>query len=141
MKSLKVGEGTAQTTYICAHWRAFPPAGAGQDKETLRSSEILDHAQYSRLGLWERDCGLMEMAESKCLTCPHRRRVEWETRGPVLVSPDGTRTPVVDPAAGEAAPRNRHLANIFQRPGTRGSSENAAWTKNHGGGEGDGSDG
>jgi len=139
MRSLKIGEGKAQATYICAHWRVFPPAGAGQDEEALRAAEIIDQGQYNRLRIWQRDCGLMAMAESKCLGCPHRRKVEWETRGPVLVSPDGTRTPVVDPAQAEASPRHRHLANIFQRPGTRGSSENAAWTKKDG--EDGGSDG
>ena len=29
MQSLKVGEGQEQQTFICAHWRVFPPLGAG----------------------------------------------------------------------------------------------------------------
>jgi len=126
MRSLKIKD---DASYICAHWRAFPPAGAGGDEEELRSSGVLDQEQYDRLRIWQRDCGLMAMEASKCLACPHRRKVVWETRGPTLVSPDGTRAPVVDPAQAEASPRHRHLATIFQRPGTRGSGSNSAWTK------------
>lgn len=124
MKALKTG----QTTHICVHWKTFPPPGAGGDPENLRANRAIDEAQYSRLQLWQRDCGLFEMQESKCLQCPHRRKVIWKTRGPYLVSPDGTETPVVDSALGEASPRNRHMANIFRRPGTTGSHQSAAWT-------------
>lgn len=127
MQSLKVGEGQGQQTYICAHWRSFPPLGAGQDAEVLRRDQEITDDEYNRLRIWQRDCGLMAMKESKCLSCPHRRKVVWKTQGPVLVDPSGTETPVVDAATGEASPRNRHMANIFQRPGTRGSHQTAAW--------------
>lgn len=130
MQSLKVGEGQEQQTFICAHWRVFPPLGAGGDAETLRQGGILDEAAYGRLRLWQRDCGLQQMVASKCLGCPHRRRVAWRTQGPVLVDPNGVETPVVDMASAEASPRNRHMINIFQRPGTRGSHETAAWVLN-----------
>lgn len=113
--------------YICAHWRTFPPVGAGEDIEALRASQEINNEQYSRLKLWERICGLMEMEESKCMTCPHRRQIVWKTRGPYLRSPDGTEVPVVDATTGEASPRNRHQANIFRRPGTVGSYQSAAW--------------
>jgi hypothetical protein len=129
MRSLKVGEGDSQQTYICVHWRTFPPAGAGEDAESLRANATLDTAQYERLRLWQRVCGLFHMEKGKCLACPHRRKVVWKTRGPYLVSPDGVETPVVDSAQGEASPRNRHMINIFRRPGTSGSHEPAAWTE------------
>ena len=127
MNALKIGEDDNQTTYICAHWKTFPPAGAGGDVESLRRSGAIDTAQYTRLQLWKRDCSLLKMEEGKCLQCPHRRQVVWKTRGPYLLSPDGTETPVVDSAQGEASPRNRHMAGIFRRPGTKGSHQPAAW--------------
>jgi len=129
MNALKIGEGDNQTTHICAHWKTFPPPGAGGDVESLRHSGAIDTAQYTRLRLWQRDCGLFKM-DDKCLQCPHRRQIVWKTRGPYLLSPDGVETPVVDSAQGEASPRNRHMAGIFRRPGTKGSHEPAAWTKN-----------
>ena len=129
MRALKVGEGDTQQTFICVHWKTFPPPGAGGDAENLRANEALDTAQYSRLRLWEQICGQIKMEESKCLSCPHRRKVIWKVRGPYLLDPDGVETPVVDSAAGEASPRNRHMANIFRRPGTKGSHQPAAWAK------------
>lgn len=130
MKSLKVeGSGGHLKTYICVHWRTFPPPGAGGDVENLRRNAAIDTAQYNRLQLWHRFCGLFEMEEAKCLACPHQREVVWRTRGPYLLDPDGVETPVVDPAQGEASPRNRHMAGIFRRPGTTGSHQPAAWTK------------
>jgi len=128
MKSLKVNEKNGPQTYICVHWRNFPPLGsADPDTEKLRAAGTITDDQYNRLLIWKRDCGLMEMAESKCLKCPHRRKVEWRTAGPVLVDPQGVVAPVVDIAAGEASPHNRHFTNIFQRPGTKGSHSTAAW--------------
>jgi len=129
MRGLKTGEGSNQETYICVHWKTFPPPGAGGDAENLRANNAIDDAQYQRLKLWEKVCGLFDMMEEKCLQCPHRRKVIWKTRGPYLLAPDGTETPVVDPAQGEASPRNRHMAAIFRRPGTRGSHQPAAWTQ------------
>lgn len=127
MKSLKLNEGSGSTTYLCVHWRSFPPLGAGEDPEALRAAKTITDEQYNHLLIWKRDCGLMEMDPSKCLTCPHRRQVAWKTTGPVLVDPKGQETPVVDIAAGEAASHNRHMVNIFQRPGTKGSHQTAAW--------------
>lgn len=129
MKSLKVEEKKGPQTYICVHWRSFPPLGAQGDAEKLRAAGTITDDQYNRLRIWQRDCGLLEMAESKCLTCPHRRKVDWRTAGPVLVDPQGVATPVVDMAAGEASPHNRHFTSIFQRPGTKGSHLTAAWVK------------
>jgi len=128
LKSLKIGPVDSQQSYICAHWKTFPPSGAGKDPDVLRATKVIDEAQYSQLRLWIRVCGLYTM-EEKCLTCPHRRRIEWKTRGPYLVDPSGVETPVVDAATGESAPANRHMANIFCRPGTPGSTEQAAWVK------------
>lgn len=138
LQSLKVGEGDSSDTFICAHWKTFPPPGARQDAENLRANGTITEAQYNRIKLWKRDCGLVKMSESKCPTCPHRRRVVYKQRGPVLVAPDGTETPVVDAATGEASPRNRHQRNIFRRPGTRGSHKPAAWTTQEEGTEDDG---
>lgn len=127
MKGLKVGNGAETQNYICAHWKVFPPVGAGGDVEALRVSKDITDEQYSRHLIWARDCGLMEMDPAKCLACPHRRKVVWKTQGPVLVDLQGVETPVVDIATGEASPRNRHLHNLFLRPGTRGSHQSAAW--------------
>ena len=138
MKSMKVDEERGRQTYICVHWRSFPPTGAGGDIEQLRAAKTITDDQYNRLLIWQRECGLLSMDLAKCLSCPHRRKVVWRTTGPVLVDPEGVETPVVDPAAGEATPRNRHLANIFQRPGTRGSHQTAAWVGEDGADEGDG---
>lgn len=127
MRALKLGDEANPQTYICAHWRGFPPQGAGQEAEALRTAKTITEEEYQRLLIWQRDCGLMEMDASKCLTCPHRRKVSWKTQGPVLVDPSGVETPVVDMATGEASAHNRHFAGIFQRPGTRGSHQTAAW--------------
>lgn len=128
MHSLKVFEGGQSETYICAHWRVFPPMGAGQDAEHLRSTKTITEEQYNHLQVWQRDCGQLEMGAPKCLACPHRRRVAWRTQGPALVDPKGVEAPIVDSAAGEAAPRNRHFGGVFKRPGTRGSHQPVAWT-------------
>ena len=125
MKSIKVGDGSK--TFLCSHWRTFPPLGAGDDPEVLRAAKTITDEQYNHLLIWKRDCDLIEMAESKCMKCPHRRELRWKTTGPVLVDLKGREAPVVDIAAGEASPHNRHMANIFQRPGTRGSHTTAAW--------------
>ena len=141
LKTLEVDSNGKSEKYVCVHWRTFPPPGAGQDADTLRANQAITTEQHNRLKLWERICGLFQMQESKCMSCPHRRRIEWQTRGPVLTSPDGTVTPVVDAASGESAPRNRHLANIFRRPGTKGSHKPAAWVEQAqktGEGDGDG---
>jgi hypothetical protein len=127
MRALKVGGGSGQQTYICIHWKTFPPPGAGGDAENLRANAAIDPGQYNRLQLWEQLCGLFRMEEGKCLTCPHHRKIIWKTRGPYLLAPDGTESPVVDSAQGEASPRNRHMAGIFRRPGTAGSHQSAAW--------------
>lgn len=135
LRSLTVSDKKGEVTkYICAHWKTFPPPGAGEDIENLRVNKAVDDAQYNRLKLWERICGLTEMQESKCLACPHRRRIAWRAQGPVLVSPDGVEAPIVDAATGEASAKYRHLDVIFRRPGTRGSHESAAWTKDDGNG-------
>jgi len=131
MKSLKVQETANKplVTYLCAHWKVYPPLGAGEDPEKLRTMRTITEDEYNRLRIWMRDCGLMEMQEGKCLGCPHRRKVAWKTQGPVLISPDGTITPVVDMATGEASPRNRPVNSLFRRPGTRGSHQPAAWVR------------
>jgi hypothetical protein len=129
MRALKVGEGKDQKTFICVHWKTFPPPGAGGSVEHLRANGAIDSGQYTRLKTWQSMCGLMVMEPTKCLDCPHRRMVGWATRGPYLLSPDGTETPVIDSAEGEASPRNRHMAGIFRRPGTAGSHQTAAWAK------------
>lgn len=92
---------------MCAHWKTFPPVGMGEDPEAQRAGKTITEAQYNQLKIWERVCGLTEMSESKCPQCPHHRQIKWKTRGPVMVSPDGVETPVIDMAAGESAPRNR----------------------------------
>ena len=132
MRSLKVQENGKEETYICAHWKVFPPPGFNGNAENLRANGDLDNAQYNRLQLWERDCGLIQMAEDKCLACPHHRKVVWKTRGPHLRAPNGLEVPVQDPAAGEASPCNRHMAALYRRPGTVGSGENASWLKKDG---------
>ncbi len=130
MRALKTGDKDNQDTFICVHWRTFPPPGAGGDVENLRANKAIDTAQYERLRLWQKICGLLTMSEDKCLTCPHRRKVIWKTRGPYLLAPNGVESPVVDSAQGEASPRNRHMAGIFRRPGTAGSHQSAAWIEN-----------
>ena len=129
MLALKVGEGNEQQTYICVHWRTFPPAGAGEDADHLRSVSTIDVAQYDRLRTWQRICGQRAMTEGVCLQCAHRRLVVWKMVGPYLRAPNGVETPVVDAASGEAAPRNRHMVGIFRRPGTKGSLQPAAWAE------------
>lgn len=123
MKSLRVDEG--QQTYICVHWRSFPPKGAEGDVQALRRAQVITDDEYNRILIWERECGLFEMAPSKCSTCPHQRKVVWRTTGPVLMDSKGVETPVIDAAAGEATPHNRQLA--FRRPGTLGSHQAAPW--------------
>ena len=138
MKSMKLTERPNQppVTYLCFHWKNFPPLGAGGDAEVLRANKTLNDDEYNRLRVWQRECGLMEMQQAKCLSCPHHRKVIWKTQGPVLVDAHGVETPVVDIATGEASPRNRHMSNIFQRPGTKGSHQTAAWVTTDEGAEG-----
>lgn len=130
MRSIKIAkDGEQPVTFICVHWKTFPPPGAGEDIERLRATKAITTEQYSRLQIWERECGLLDMNESKCPGCPHVRRVKMKHPVPVLVSPDGTETPLLDSAASESSPRHRHLPSILRRPGTKGSNEHAAWVK------------
>lgn len=140
LRSLVVQNGDETEKYVCAHWRVFPPPGAGQDIEALRASNTVTDEQYNRLRLWAKICGLFDMKESKCMTCPHRRKIVWKTRGPCLVSPDGVEVAVVDATTGESNPRTKesHLTTIFRRPGTKGSHKPAAWTQREDNEDGDG---
>lgn len=123
MQALKLESGEK---YVCAHWRSFPPLGAGEDEETLRRNKAITDEQYSHLLIWKRDCGLMEMLAGKCMTCPHRRKIEWRGQGPVVIDPKGVVTAIVDMATGEASSHNR-FPNIFRKPGTRGNHQTTAW--------------
>lgn len=130
MRGLKVEDERGKTdSYVCAHWKTFPPIGAGENAESLRSEKTITQAQYNQLKVWENVCGLTAMEPGKCLGCPHVRKIVWKTRGPYMVTPEGVEVPVVDPAMAEATPNHSHYTGIFRKPGSKGSGSHAAWVK------------
>lgn len=86
--------------YACAHWRSFPPpfVVAGMTVEEARVKGFVTENEYQRMLVWQRTCGLTEMALDKCLSCPHVRTAGYDKRGlPVLTTLDGTLSvPAVD---------------------------------------------
>lgn len=111
MKSLHVED----QTYICAHWKVWPPKGHDRDPKELWGARGVTVADYSRVQVWRRICGLTEMSSEKCLECPHRMRVEWRTTGPFLVTPEGVASSIVDPTTLEVTPTHNHLIGIAKK--------------------------
>lgn len=107
----------------CAHWRSFPPKGAGFNKtaEELRAEKRLDEAEYQRYKVWESCCGLLDMVPEKCLKCPHVRTAEFKRHLPVLITLDRSiATPTLDLPSLESSSRHRKfLEAISQGRNTR----------------------
>ena len=86
--------------YACAHWRSFPPpfVTAGLTVEEARVKGLVTENEYQRTLVWQRTCGLTDMVQDKCLTCPHVRIAGYDKRGlPVLTTLDGSLSvPAVD---------------------------------------------
>ncbi len=108
-------------TYACAHWRSFPPLGAGSGTaEQVRSEGRLDESDYQRFKVWEKVCGQVSMAPDHCLSCPFVRTLEFRAHLPVLVSLDGTLvTPTLDMTTLESSPRHRKFLESIAPPGGR----------------------
>ena len=99
--------GTA-TIYACAHWRSFPPKGAGGPltAEELRDQKIITPTDYQRFLVWQRSCGLTVMEQSKCQSCPLFRNAEVKKGLPVLTTLDGKLSvPAVDLPTLELRPK------------------------------------
>ena len=101
MKPLRVGDDVDAVTYACLHWRNFPAAFAGTANapEDLLDRKVLDGAGYQRYKVWEKECGIVRMDESKCLKCPHiRKLVIVPHQVPKMVKIDGSDewTPAID---------------------------------------------
>jgi hypothetical protein len=125
------------TDYIaCHHWRAWPPLAALEHPdqtgiEMYRNGDI-DGVGLQRFQIWERDCGLFKMDESKCKTCPHVRRVVIQPpQVPMMVTMDGrTKIPIIDKTFAAALGQNRSQLNAAIRPdGTQHSKKDAAWVR------------
>lgn len=112
MKPIRIGEGDDSTVYVCLHWRTFPVAFAGRPEtaEELRDNKVIDGVAYQRYKTWEKECGLIRMAEPTCKTCTHFRRLEIVPHQvPKLFKTDGSGewTPAVDMPSIAAQSRNR----------------------------------
>lgn len=108
MRPIRVtGEnGGEETTYACFHWRNFPTkfASVSEEPEALRARKVMTDVEYQRHQVWQRECGILKMDESKCLGCPHvRRLVIVPHQVPKLVTLDGKEwTPAIDMASSGA---------------------------------------
>ncbi len=110
--SIKVGEEGAKTTYVCAHWRTFPPKGYQEDIEEQRASKSISTHEYQMLQVWQRICGLFKMDADKCLGCPHVLRVKMTSTGPKTVDVNGVERFIVDIPTRESAPTNRSYLTV-----------------------------
>ena len=114
-----------RVTYVCAHWRSFPPRVVallqGKTAEDLRSAKLIHEDEYQRYLVWKNNCGLLQMEPNKCLHCPLIRTAGYDSRGlPVLTTLDGKLSvPAVDLPTLEVTPRHRRamktLANRLPR--------------------------
>ena len=127
---------TDTETLCCIHWRTWPPLKAfeyhGQKGLDLYRAGHLDANEFQRFGIWERDCGLMRMEETKCRACKHVRRVEIKPPAvPTLVTMDGkVSTPIIDETFASNLPRFRsNVMTATRKDGDRHSKRDAAWVK------------
>ena len=122
-----------EKTLACEHFRTWPPAEVVLDKTgiELRQSGRLSEVEFQRYQVWENHCGLEQMAEAKCLQCPHARFYEERDHLPVLVTLDGTKfVPITDATTLETAPHARGNMEVAARPpGSVGSGQDAEWTQ------------
>jgi len=107
MRPIRVtGDDGKETTFACIHWRNFPTkfASVTEDPESLRARKVMSDTEYQRHQVWQRECGIVKMDESKCLQCPHVRRLEIVPHQvPKLVTLDGKEwTPAIDMASSGA---------------------------------------
>ena len=100
MKPLRVEHSEGGEVYACLHWRSFPAPHARMkmSPEELRAQGVLSETEYQRYKTWQSQCGLLAMDESKCLTCPHVRRLEvLPHQVPQMWTLDGKEsTPAID---------------------------------------------
>lgn len=73
MEAIKVQINGKEETIHCRQADNFPPIHLhlmepGETPEDLRGGRLTE-AQYQRIKVWERVCGLSEMNTDKCLTC------------------------------------------------------------------------
>lgn len=114
MKPIRVqGDEGEATVYACIHWRNFPAPFARMEgsAEDLRAQKVLDEVGYQRHKTWEAQCGLLAMDESKCLSCPHIRRLEIQPHHvPKMWTLDGKEsTPAIDIPAVTSMPKYRRM--------------------------------
>lgn len=100
-------EGDAQQ-YRCAYEFQWPPGHArvGDNFGYLRATSLITEAEYQRLQVWERVCGLLKMDPDKCLTCPH---IRLETNKGLVEVVGEAGVPIVGP------PCSRRLKAIRSR--------------------------
>lgn len=132
LRSLK----TETDTLCCAHWKEWPPreilANPDETSEDLYRSGEIGPVGFQRIQTWEKVCGLLEMAASKCLQCPFVRKLEIKPpRVPVLVSLDGrVRTPLFDENSISSRGTSRsHIMSAFRPKGSPLSNEDADWVR------------
>jgi len=110
-----------QGTLCCFHWRNWPPVEAvnfpDKGAEELRSMKILGPVEAQRFTVWERECGLLEMNEGRCLSCKHvRKLIVRPPQVPMLQSLDGKqRVPLVDSSFVACLPTFRRRSRLKGR--------------------------
>ena len=128
MRSIRLAHQGEPTIFACIHYRTFPPPYMSPeiDPEYLRATREIDGAEYQRLMVWKRTCGLYRMDPEKCLTCEHVRKVvnQGQVRPPVLQTLDGSQSiPIVDITTLESAPQRAgrtHLVTNIDKMGKAG---------------------
>ena len=100
MKAIRANVDGKQETLACTHWKMFPPVGPSVQEEHLKDlyqSQQISANRLSELQVFFRVCGLQVMEPSKCLSCPHVRKVVSHKYMPHLAKLDGSELqPLVD---------------------------------------------
>lgn len=111
-----------ETTFVCVHWKGFPPLSALSEVNVLelRKRKKITEAEYQRHQIWKKHCGLIGMEFDVCIECPFVRILEpVPNKPPDLVSLDGeTRVPAVTSMDMESLGGNRgNMITYIKRKG------------------------
>lgn len=81
----------ADVEITCCHADVWPPAWSKFGLPAVAWRDRFTTEQYERARTWETVCGLQEMSEARCPTCPHVRLLDGSSVRPSMRHPHKTR--------------------------------------------------
>lgn len=131
MKATKAGN----LVIACEHWKTWPPitAWTGSSAEELRKQGVVSDVEVQRIQVWERVCGLKEMDEGKCMTCPHVRKLTTNHLGTFMTTLDGHISSKISESPTNVATdkaKKDAMVSTLRPDGTPHSKTQSAWVKN-----------